>query len=445
MDQLSAQLAQEAARRQQELQDRRGDTPALSSFDRAFQDELATRSSTTSESDDDEERPAPAVISPFGPESNSREDEIFAEVGDGGFSTNEFELVQQLGQLSWVTETQSADPLALGQQKSAQQAAVVAFAARYHSRMAFQDAQVVLLKEYLPGARSLGCNELQLLNHLYSIPERKWQAASAPLSADPPVVPLLGYFLAGQSETSARISNSKSPNEGTLWLVLKWEALQPLSQYPFAQQSGGGLFGNNNGAALRSRCTMVRSIMRGALQALAYCHERGVAHGSLGSGSILLSAFDDRRAGDLIVKLDNFGFARASFACSLTQHSGGSLPCGGPLYPGPRPLDEDHPLMLSQQEDLQALGSVFQELIFSALSTAGPSEITSGAALQRLLTDVFQGRINEFKRYCSQEPDWQDAILLLDEFGSSGWDLIASLAAGEKSAGDLLFNPFICN
>ncbi len=67
-----------------------------------------------------------------------------------------------------------------------------------------------------------------------------------------------GYFLAGQSETSARISNSKSPNEGTLWLVLKWEALQPLSQYPFAQQSGGGLFGNNNGAALRSRCTMVR-------------------------------------------------------------------------------------------------------------------------------------------------------------------------------------------
>ena len=67
-----------------------------------------------------------------------------------------------------------------------------------------------------------------------------------------------GYFLAGQSETSARISNSKSPNEGTLWLVLKWEAVQPLSQYPFAQQSGGGLFGNNNGAALRSRCTMIR-------------------------------------------------------------------------------------------------------------------------------------------------------------------------------------------
>ena len=50
--------------------------------------------------------------------------------------------------------------------------------------------------------------------------------------------------------------------------------------------------------------------MRGTLQALAYCHERSVAHGSMGSGSILLSTYDDRRANDLIVKLDNFGFAQ---------------------------------------------------------------------------------------------------------------------------------------
>lgn len=53
-----------------------------------------------------------------------------------------------------------------------------------------------------------------------------------------------------------------------------------------------------------------RKIARGAVEALAYCHERGVAHGSLGSGSILLSTFDDRKSADLVVKLDNFGFAR---------------------------------------------------------------------------------------------------------------------------------------
>ena len=78
--------------------------------------------------------------------------------------------------------------------------------------------------------------------------------------------------------------------------------------------------------------------------------------------------------------------AAVSWACNLQVHHVEWMLC--------RPLAciQMHSLPL-----LQALGSVFQELIFSALSTAGPSEITSGAALQRLLTDVFQGRIHEFK------------------------------------------------
>ena len=62
--------------------------------------------------------------------------------------------------------------------------------------------------------------------------------------------------------------------------------------------------------------------MRGTLQALAFCHSRNVAHGSMGSGSVLLSTFDDRRANDLIVKLDNFGFGRAHYACSLDLKGG---------------------------------------------------------------------------------------------------------------------------
>jgi serine/threonine protein kinase len=46
------------------------------------------------------------------------------------------------------------------------------------------------------------------------------------------------------------------------------------------------------------------------VRALAFVHERGVAHGSLGSGAVLLSHVDDRKAGQLVVKLDNFGFAQ---------------------------------------------------------------------------------------------------------------------------------------
>ena len=53
-----------------------------------------------------------------------------------------------------------------------------------------------------------------------------------------------------------------------------------------------------------------RSICKGVLEALAFCHNRGVAHGSLGPGSILLSTFRDQQSRELIVKLDNFGFAQ---------------------------------------------------------------------------------------------------------------------------------------
>lgn len=66
--------------------------------------------------------------------------------------------------------------------------------------------------------------------------------------------------------------------------------------------------------------------MRGTLSALGFCHNRSVAHGSMGSGSILVSTYDDRRANDLIVKLDNFGFGRAHYACSLDL-KGGMLTC----------------------------------------------------------------------------------------------------------------------
>ena len=71
-----------------------------------------------------------------------------------------------------------------------------------------------------------------------------------------------------------------------------------------------------------TKATPLRSIMRGTLLALAFCHSRSVAHGSMGSGSVLLSTYDDRRANDLIVKLDNFGFGRAHYACSLDLKGG---------------------------------------------------------------------------------------------------------------------------
>jgi hypothetical protein len=38
----------------------------------------------------------------------AREADILAEVGDGGFAAQEFELLEQIGQLSWVRINHSA-------------------------------------------------------------------------------------------------------------------------------------------------------------------------------------------------------------------------------------------------------------------------------------------------------------------------------------------------
>lgn len=62
--------------------------------------------------------------------------------------------------------------------------------------------------------------------------------------------------------------------------------------------------------ALRSRRTLLQRIAQGLLQALSYCHSRGVAHCGLGPGCVVVNTVKDKEADRLLVKLDNFGLAR---------------------------------------------------------------------------------------------------------------------------------------
>jgi serine/threonine protein kinase len=62
--------------------------------------------------------------------------------------------------------------------------------------------------------------------------------------------------------------------------------------------------------ALRSRRTLLQRIAQGLLQALSYCHSRGVAHCGLGPGCVVVNTWKDKEADRLLVKLDNFGLAR---------------------------------------------------------------------------------------------------------------------------------------
>ena len=58
-----------------------------------------------------------------------------------------------------------------------------------------QDPATVFLKEFLPDTRPVALNELQTLRHLQGhLPLRKWHAATATVTTQPPFVPLLGKY-----------------------------------------------------------------------------------------------------------------------------------------------------------------------------------------------------------------------------------------------------------
>ena len=178
--------------------------------------------------------------------------------------------------------------------------------------------------------------------------------------------------------------------------------MAPLTLYPSAQQTSGlglgRLFGGNS-ASERDRNRMLRSITAGALRALGFVHDRGVIHGSIGSGSLLLSTFNDAESARVIVKFDNFGFARRIVLPPPPSSSSSSKSTPDALFPSPRALDnDDSPLVLGQRGDRRQLTVVLMECFLSELSTQGPSNFTSAEAVQRVLSEVFDWNVQRYRQ-----------------------------------------------
>lgn len=462
---LAARLAAEAARLQSEanriIQSSGDEDDQTNPLDDAFSfstssgndpNGLPTPSSSSKNQEDDDDD----FVSPFGLETKAQEADVLSEVGDGGFSASEFELLSELGQISVQQVEAPADdspfPSTTGQRTA--RAAVIAYTASYFSGMPFQDPVITLMKEYLPGARAVACNELQILKHLCGMPEidAKWRAASSALSSRPPVVELLGYFLAGPSERAVLADPSirMSPSADTIWIVQKWEGMAPLTMYPSTQQiSGfglGRLFGGNS-AAQRDRTKMLKAITAGALNAVGYVHDRGVIHGAIGSGSLLISTFNDSDWLRVVVKIDNFGFARRIIVPRFLRGSGGGSGTRSSLYPAPIPIPleaDDSPLSLGQKADRRQLAVVLFECILGALSNSGPSDFTSAESVQRILGEVFEWDFDRYRQYVEDEEEWEAVVALLSADDDAGWQLLRQLVIGNIGASSLLAESIFC-
>jgi hypothetical protein len=144
----------------------------------------------------------------------------FSPSWEGGFTASEFELRQELGSISiQQVETSLSPSLSLPDapqpEPPAPKVAVVAFTALFYSGMPFEDPVPTLLKEYLPHARDMALNELEVLRHLTGVPDvaDKYRAAAAPLARTPPIVELLVRCCGG----TASITRCMYGHQ--LWLV----------------------------------------------------------------------------------------------------------------------------------------------------------------------------------------------------------------------------------
>lgn len=72
----------------------------------------------------------------------------------------------------------------------------------------------------------------------------KWQTAAAPLASNPPVVRLLGYFEAGQTEKAAGLLQVGRAGSACGWLLAVGSASRATGRAQERQARGGSMLGD---------------------------------------------------------------------------------------------------------------------------------------------------------------------------------------------------------
>jgi hypothetical protein len=159
------------------------------------------------------------------------------------------------------------------------------------------------------------------------------------------------------------------------------------------------------------------------------------------------------------VKLADFGFSgvleESTFDDDFLRRA---RSFGFSFRKGDRSLNASN---FAMAEDLHALGFVFLGLLLSSLAELprgdSPMPATDEDTLQRLLGEIFEKDINQFREYVEAEEVWSSLVDLLDENAGAGWSVLETLfLAREKAAENknslkvitargLLSNPFFAS
>jgi len=359
------------------------------------------------------------------------------------FTPSAFTIQRQVGQLGFATEVEwqyyggKRNPLDPDQPARTVEASGISV--RLFQATLFDGGERCLLKEFMPSARDIGQNELDMYKTLCD-------GAQVPVQLGT----LLGHMQSDASFESDAFKEqwgrslpiTPPPESGNLWLVFRWEGLSTVGAFPRVRQEKAFL--DFTGAGQRAdRARYLKVVTGRCLQVVAWLHGKGVVHRSLGPSSLLLSTTDQRAAEMLTVRAIDLGFAAT--ASTVPQDE-----VERAMQRGASPLNVLPVLALN---DLHGLGYVLLELYLAAAAAQdAPDEATGAArsteqqALKRLIEDVFGGDVRgAFRDYCAEEPAWAGAVAMLDEEGGAGWALLQQLVdcrkgelAGSVSAQGLL-------
>jgi len=297
-----------------------------------------------------------------------------------------------------------------------------------------------------------------------------------------PVVPAIGYFRAPMSRDAALTVTKNddddddvwstfedpTPRSGdsvkrggrpeTFWLVLtfdRWRSVsdwysttqeeprkkkkttQPGALGTWLRRIGGGGVGGEGGEGgngigalvmneddeLWTRKKYLEQLWLQSIRAVAYCHDRGVSHGAIGSGCLVINTVKDQNYARLRVRLDNFGYG------VLTSH------------PSSSSLRQDDTAG-TQAQDRRSLALMLLEFTLTGLSKMGgvagkpwiglETRNSSQERLSSILFSALGGDWTEFEEYCRQEIEWEEGVMWLDKNNKAGWIILERLMAEEN-------------
>ena len=238
------------------------------------------------------------------------------------------------------------------------------------------------------------------------------------------------------------------PKKDAIWVVYEYVGLTTLNAYarpPLVRLQNLPPQRNFFGAVVappplppwRERAKyVVKGIMFQCLEAVAFLHENGIAHRSIGRNSIILSsvAQDKTEAispyalvpSRLVVKLSDFGFGGPIADSSFDEEFGTRARSFGiDIKEGTSSVGMTN---FAMAEDLHALGFVFLGLLLTSLAEIPTPQYkmpaTDEDSLQRLLAEIFDKDFDAFREYVEAEDIWENLVSLLDENEGAGWDLL---------------------